>query len=282
MTTRAAITDPKRPILRYHGGKWKLAPTIVELMPAHSTYVEAFGGGASVLLRKPRSRLEVYNDLDDELTNLFSVLRSNPDDLARAVALTPFARTEFSAAYAPTCDQIERARRTLIRSHMGFGSNGVHKSTGFRAAGLRAGSLPVHNWQSLPDVVLDTAARFCGVVIENRPAIDVMLANDEPGAVHYVDPPYPHETRNAGSDYRFELTDDDHRSLLEAIQALRGRVILSGYACHLYDTELRGWNRIEKEVRADKALRRTEVIWMNFDHQNAGLYDGLWRNEVET
>lgn len=269
-------TTTKRPVLRYHGGKWLMTPWIIEHMPTHAAYVECFGGGASVLLRKPRVQLEVYNDLDDELTNLFAVLRTDADSLAEAVALTPFARTEFAYAYEATEDPLERARRTLIRSHMGHGSNGVHQSTGLRAAGMRAGTLPVHNWQRMPEVIKATAERFKGVVIENRPAIDVMQMNDGPTTLHYVDPPYPFGTRGAGKDYRHELSDSEHADLLAALQALQGKVILSGYACDLYDATLGDWHRVEKEVRADKALKRTEVLWMNFDPRKPELRDGLW------
>lgn len=280
-----ATNEIKRPILRYHGGKWLLAPWIINHMPTHSAYVECFGGGGSVLLRKGRVQLEVYNDLDDELTNLFAVLRKDAARLAETIALTPFARTEFADAYEPADEPIERARRTLIRSHMGHGSNGVHKTTGFRAAGMRAGTLPVHNWQRMPEVIKATAERFKGVVIENRPAIDVMQMNDGLATLHYVDPPYVFGTRGAGKDYRHELSDSEHIELLDALKALTGKVMLSGYGCDLYDDALCGWHRIEKEVRADSALPRTEVLWMNFDPTKPEIRDGLWavsaRKDVE-
>lgn len=241
-----------------------MADKIVGLMPAHDRYVEPFGGGAAVLLAKPRARLEVYNDLDGEMVTLFRVLREQPDDLAAAVALTPFARSEHEEAYTDADTDLERARRVLIRSHFGRGSSGIHRSTGFRAAGLRARTLPVHGWASLPETIRNAAERMRGVVIERRPAVQVMQAHDDPATAHYVDPPYLPETRDRGSDYRHEMTLKDHIDLLKALRALRGAVILSGYASDLYDEALHNWRRIEIKARADRAAERTEIIWCNF------------------
>lgn len=88
-----------RPLLRYHGGKWKLAPWIISHMAEHKTYVEPFGGGGSVLIRKPRAYAEVYNDLDGDVVNLFRVARDRGEELRQALALTPFARGEFDISY---------------------------------------------------------------------------------------------------------------------------------------------------------------------------------------
>lgn len=86
----------KRPPLRYHGGKWRIAPWIISHMPDHRAYVEVFGGAAGVLLRKERSTVEVWNDLDSQVFNFFRVLRDQDAcfELVRLVALTPFSRQE--------------------------------------------------------------------------------------------------------------------------------------------------------------------------------------------
>lgn len=251
-------------LVRYHGGKVRIAPKIVSLFPGHDCCVEPFGGGAAVLLSKPRARLEVYNDLDGDMVALFRTLRDAPDRLADAVALTPFARAEHEEAYQETSCDVERARRVLIRSHFGHGSSGIHRATGFRAAGLRAGTLPVHGWMSLPETIRVAAERMRGVVIERRPAVQVMQAHDGVQTVHYVDPPYLPETRDKGRDYRHEMTIPEHEEMLGAITALRGSVVLSGYASSLYDEALKDWRRIEIKARADKAGERTEVLWCNF------------------
>lgn len=251
-------------LLRYHGGKVRIAPKLISLFPAHDAYVEPFGGGAAVLLAKPASRLEFYNDLDGDMVAFFRALRESPDKLAENIALTPWSREEHELAYQPCNEDLERARRVLIRSHFGHGSSGIHRSTGFRGAGLRARTLPIHTWQSMPEVIRNMAERVKQVVIENRPALDVMRQNDAPVALHYVDPPYLPETRDKGRDYRHEMTHDDHVNLLEGLRELRGRVLLSGYQSKMYDHILNDWRRMEIRTKADKALDRTEVVWMNY------------------
>ena len=260
------MNTPTRPVLRWHGGKWRLAPWIVSLMPPHQVYVEPFGGAASVLLRKPRAKSEIYNDLDSAVVNLFRVLRGpDADRLIREVALTPFARAEFEVAYQPAGCPLEQARRLLIRSHMGFGSNGHERPTGFRGKAYRAGKLPQHDWRDLPDVIAAVVDRLHGVVIESADARAVMARYDEPAALHYVDPPYLPETRDSGGDYAHELSVSDHADLLDFLRTLTGRVILSGYPSALYDNALPGWTRLERAHLADGARKRTEVVWCNFD-----------------
>src|SRR5882757_5330119 len=98
-----------RPALRYHGGKWLMAPFIIRHFPAHRIYVEPFGGGASVLIRKARSYAEIYNDLDDEVVNVFRVLRDQGPQLREALQLTPFARSEYVMAGESSEDPVEQA-----------------------------------------------------------------------------------------------------------------------------------------------------------------------------
>lgn len=270
-----------RPVLRWHGGKYLLAPWIISHFPAHQVYVEPFGGAASVLLRKRRAYSEVYNDLDDELVNLFGVLRGGASQqLVDALRLTPFARSEFAMAYEASADPVERARRMIIRSYMGFGNTGaLGRSTGFRADSNKSGSTPAHDWANYPDALPAIIERLRGVVIENRPAIDVMRAHDRPEALHYVDPPYVPDTRSQGNPwcvkhkYRHELSIADHAELLEFLRSLQGKVVLSGYPSPLYDEALTGWRRIERAALADGALPRTEVLWLNFDALRWDLFD---------
>lgn len=258
------MNAPSRPLLRWHGGKWKLAPWIISHFGEHRCYVEPFGGGASVLLRKPRSHAEVYNDLDGEAVNLFNVARERGEELTRVLRLTPFARAEFREAYEASDDPLERARRLLIRSFMGFGSNGHERLTGFRSNSSRSGTTPARDWHNYPEVLPVIIERLQGVVIENRDAVKVMADHDGPATLHFLDPPYLPETRDRGADYAHEMTVEDHCRLLRCVRGLHGMVILSGYPSEIYDSELGGgWSRVARKALADGARSRVEALWLN-------------------
>jgi DNA adenine methylase len=263
-----------RPVLRYHGGKWRLGPWLLGFFPPHRIYVEPFGGGGSVLMLKERSYAEVYNDLDDEMVNLFRVLRDqdSAEQLAAALYLTPFSRTEFVESYRPDDSPVEIARRTLVRSFMGFGTTTLRKNrTGFRAKALRQSQPAQADWANYPGHVSTFVERLRGVVIEHRDALEVIAQQDSDETLIYADPPYPHSTRSAvqwpshnDTAYSHEMTDEDHRALAAVLHDCDGMVVLSGYACQLYDRELfADWERHERKALADGGRLRTEVVWLN-------------------
>lgn len=263
---------PNRPAMRWHGGKWLLAPWIISHFPAHRTYVEPFGGAASVMLRKPRSYAEIYNDLDDEAVNLFRVLRSDRSaELVEKLRLTPFARAEFSAAYEPSEDPVERARRLVSRSFMGFGGDAVrNRTTGFRNDSNRSGGPPAKDWANYANSLPSLIERLRGVVIECRPAEYVIEKYDAPNTVFYVDPPYVHSSRDiSGSGrlprhtYEYEMSDYDHLQLLKQLRSVDGMVVLSGYQSELYSEHLSDWRKVTRAALADGARERTEVLWLN-------------------
>jgi DNA adenine methylase len=262
----------KRPVLRYHGGKWMLAPWIIQHFPAHRIYVEPYGGAASVLMRKPRSYAEVYNDLDGEIVNVFRVLRDTDlaKELERLLRLTPFARDEFEESYIPVPDPVEQARRTIIRAFMGFGSNAHNKPTGFRSNAHRSGTTPAHDWMHYPALIVDFMERLTGVAIENKSAVDLIPQHDSSATLFYVDPPYVLSSRDSGDDYRFEMTDDDHRKLSEVLHSVQGMVVLSGYDCELYQELYKDWHKVTRKAHADWGRPRTECLWISPTAQ-AGL-----------
>jgi DNA adenine methylase len=259
-----------RPVLRYHGGKWKLAPWIISHFPEHRVYVEPFGGGASVLLRKKRSYAEIYNDLDGELVNLFTVVRDRGGELIDKLKATPFARKEYRLSFDMCEDPLEQARRTAIRSFMGFGSNALCRAiqSGFRSNSNRSGTTPAHDWVNYLNTLKPIIDRLMGVVLEHRDAAEIIMRHDSRDALHYCDPPYPHETRSAlmhgNHGYNYEMTTEQHREIATVLRSVKGMVVVSGYPCDLYDRELYSdWQRVEVPHLADGARKRTEVLWLN-------------------
>lgn len=254
----------KRPIIRWHGGKWRLAPWIISNFKEHRIYTEAFGGGASVLLRKPRSYSEIYNDLDGEIVNVFNIVRDRGGELKRYLELTPFSRVTFKSAYNTSEDTLIKAAQTIIKSYMGFGSDSIRHVSGFRANSNRSGTTPAHDWVNYPLQILNFIERLRGVIIESRPAIDILNQHDSLNTLHYVDPPYVHSTRQSSKRYAFEMTDEQHVELSKTLKRLKGNVIISAYPSKLYNDLYSDWRKIKKVALADGAKKRIELLFLNF------------------
>nr|WP_244922791.1 DNA adenine methylase [Xenorhabdus cabanillasii] len=215
---------------------------------------------------------EVYNDLDQELFNLFLVLRDKEQSkrLHELCQLTPYSRDEFALGYEPATDFVERARRMIVRSAMGFSGGAAcgHK-TGFRCDAKRPSATHAHVWKKYPAVIKWVCARLRGVNIENRPAVDCIQYHDSLNTLFYVDPPYLHNTRNlnlSGSVYKYEMTEDEHVYLLSTLKNCDGMVVLSGYDSALYNDLLPGWRKEEKTARisAGKGTGlKTECLWIS-------------------
>ncbi|MDQ3804294.1 MAG: DNA adenine methylase [Acidobacteriota bacterium] len=275
----AAEATPTRPVLRYHGGKFGkagvLADWILAHVPPHECYVEPFGGGASVLLRKPRTPNEVYNDLYGEVCTLFRVLR-DPElcaSLVRSVSLTPFSEAELRSCFGPPdglCE-VEAARRLLVRSWMTIGHDAAtsYRHSGFRGGTKTAVRDPGLDWRGLPESLARAADRLQGVHVYERPYEYVLNKYDGPRTAFYVDPPYLRETRSAAhrGAYAVEMDGPAHERLAARLHALEGMVTLSGYDSDLYRSLYPGWRRVERKVfangRGGVKPGRTEVLWLN-------------------
>jgi len=211
--------------------------------------------------------------LDGDIVNLFRVLQDTESRsrLTELLVFTPYSRDEFELSWQPTNNPIERARRTIIRAQMGFGSAGATKgTTGFRIDTKRQYGTAQALWAEYPESLAAVGQRLTGVLIENRPAIKVMRAHDGVDTLHYVDPPYMHSTRYRGAVhgqyYRHEMKDEEHQDLLNALLELDGMVLLSGYPCGLYEEALQGWTMFITSARISAgrgSSTRTECIWLN-------------------
>lgn len=265
-----------KPLMRYHGSKWKIAPWVISHFPEHNTYVEAFGGSASVLLRKPISNNEVYNDINNEVVTLFRVLRDNKAaaELAKMVTLTPYSRVEFEMAQLPADSDIEVARRLLVRANMAFGSGGAtYQVGGFRTYTNRPGKSLAAHWRETEEKIIMVANRLANVIVENKDAASLINEHARKETLFYLDPPYLHNTRNAAPEaYKDEMTDEEHLALLLIIKSLaeadKGMFVLSGYASEMYDDTLlnNGWRKQSRQVSASGrsgGIVRTECLWLS-------------------
>ncbi len=281
------------PPICYFGGKTILAPRIVRLLPRHDHYVEPFCGSLAVLLAKPPSVMETVNDLDGDLMTFWRVLRDNPDELARACALTPHSRAEHQAAYNRTaCDDLERSRRLWVTLTQGRG--GIPRRSGWRHYVKPSGntSMPAY-LTSYIDRMATVAERLQAVSLECLPALELIATyGREPDVLLYVDPPYLGSSRSSAGDprngtnrYIHEmLNEDDHRELAAALTDCRAAVVLSGYPSALYDHLYDGWYRAEFTTGTGQSARgewstRTEVLWSN---RPLGQQPALWDTGAES
>lgn len=269
--TKGSLHKTLRPPVKWHGGKHYLSRQIVDCFPPHDTYVEPFGGAASVLLNKPPCPVEVYNDLDCRITRLFRVLRDHGDELRRLLSLTPYSEIEFRNAAEPAEDEIEQARRDFVRWRLSLGGRG--DSFSFTLHRVRRDMADVvSGFLSMIDEQLPLVVeRLRRVEIVCRPAVDVINTWDRPSTLIYCDPPYLPTTRqeNSRNVYGQEMTENDHRQLARVLNSCSSKVVLSGYPSDLYDELYSGWNRTEFDIANHAAggktkQRKRECLWMNY------------------
>lgn len=263
----------KRIAFGWYGGKFSHLDWLLPLLPEAHHYCEPFAGSAAVLLNRSPAPVETYNDIDGEVVNFFQVLREDPEDLTRLIALTPFSREEFYLAVTSTgsgLSRLERARRFYVRARQARTGLAQTATLG-RWANCkntsRAGmSGVISRWFGGIESLSEIGARLLRVQIENRPATDVIRLYDGPGTLFYCDPPYLHETRGDTKAYGFEMDEEHHRDLAVTLHRISGKAAISGYRCALMDKLYKGWRRFDadgKHCHSIKQLRR-ECVWMNY------------------
>jgi DNA adenine methylase len=261
----------------WFGGKGHLSAWIASHLPKHDTYVEPYGGAASVLFAKEPAPIEVWNDLHGDLANLFRVLRDSPDELERRVTLTLHSRGEYEHAVRilnnpAITDPHDRAVAFFIGMNQGFGGTQPTLGRWAKSKGQRLSNGMGNNtaqWWRKVAFIGDWHERLARVQIENRDALSVMRDYDSESTAFYLDPPYPRATRvQSANAYRYEMDDSAHQQLVDVALSLRGAVVLSGYNTPIY-TELgrAGWQRVARSVHARGAggiggKGRTEFLWI--------------------
>lgn len=262
-----------KPILKYPGAKWTLAPWIVSHFLPHKHYIEPFAGSAAVFFCKPPEQHEVLNDLNEHIVNFFTVLRTRGDELAREVMLSPFSEAEYNRIERNLSDgdELERARRFVVRSWQAHGGT-IYQVSGWKHNGLNGNVYPPKLWKKIPERLMIAAGRLQNAEIRCKPALEIINYYNTPDCLLYVDPPYHMETRGRKY-YSHEMNNQDHIELLEALQAHKGIIVLSGYDHPLYEEMLASWSRFTTPSVTEHGNIRDEVLWINrtFNKYQQGL-----------
>ncbi len=209
----------KSPIA-YFGGKSRLAPVIIKQIPKHVCYVEPFAGGAWVFFKKPESRVEVLNDRDNNIVNLYRVIQHHPEEFLRQFKTLYVSRRIFDLLKRTddeTLTDINRAVKWFYIIKTAFAGKGVGSNFGYGTS--RPSSL---NLVDLEPAVLDIHWRLARVTIENLPYDDILGRYDRPHTFFYLDPPY-----YGMKVYRYNFEAADFDALAAALKGLKGRFLMS-------------------------------------------------------
>lgn len=180
-----------------------------------------FAGSGAVFYNKRPGAVETINDLDGDIVNLFRVLRDNPKELKRLLTLTPYSREEYDRSFEPCEDPLERARRYMVRTTQAIGAKMSNKCGWRNHKQMKIGGAAC-KWAGITDTIDAAAKRLRGdtthlVQIESMDALRLIERYNNSDVLMYLDPPYVLDSRRSGKLYRHEMSDDDHRRLLELI-----------------------------------------------------------------
>ncbi|GGB41533.1 DNA methyltransferase [Lentibacillus populi] len=272
----------KSPLI-WFGGKANMADSIISLMPEHKCYVEPFGGAAHVLASKPKSKVEVYNDINGDAVNFLMVLRKDPDKLYDACSTLPYSRYLYELWQDELFDQrrnggdmcdFDRAVKFFYVNRCAINGGGQNHKSGWKHSAH-------HNtpgvYQQVCKRIVTFAERLKGVIIDCDDFSKVIQTYDDKDSLFYVDPPYfGNESR-----YKGGFQEKDHRYLAALLNRINGKAIVSYYDHDLIDKLYPGWNRLEIKTKKtmistkDGYMRpdATELLLMNFEDSQMNLFE---------
>ena len=250
------------PLFFYAGSKATLARWHVMLFPRVQRYVSVFGGLGCELIYRERTGMEVLNDLDSDIHNMFSVIRDprKCEELRRLLLWTPDGRQQFDDCkqLLDDPDPVRRAWAFLTVACTGDMRTYVRRRSWYNSKHLLC---------SLPERLDWWHDRLRRVKLECLPWQDVIDRYDRDGTLMYLDPPYHPDTRSsAGALYRYELSAQDHVDLLLRLRRCRARVLICGYPHPTYDNLLSDWVQLETSCKCVMGSRgpRSERVWLNY------------------
>ncbi len=266
---------------RWYGAKGWLVKHLLPL-PEHHTYVEVFGGAATLLFAMEPSPVEVYNDIDGGLVNFFRVLQDkygfadDGDLLHDLLMMTPHSREEYLFCRKhwndEGIDEVEKARRFFVVMHQSF-SGGTTAGWRFCKTDTSSGmSAATNRWLSAIDRLPEAIQRLRRVQIDGEDFTKIINRYDKPETLFYLDPPYIHSERVDKKSYDNEMDNLAHQALVDALLPIEGMAILSGYEHEIYQPLAdAGWrkrriSRANMAARVKKGGNRAKVeecVWFS-------------------
>lgn len=261
-----------RAVFRYPGSKWSIADWIISHFPdgyEKMLYLEPFFGSGAVFFNKRPGEVETINDIDSDVVNLFYILRDRPEDLKRALELTPYSREEYDLSFEPSEDPLEKARRFIVKTTQAIGAKLGHGKCGWRNHKTMKIGGTACKWAGITETIDEAASRLKGstsnlVQIEHMDAIRLIERYNTPEALIYIDPPYVRSSRKSGALYTHEMTDDDQNRLLNLIVKSKAKIIISGYDNELYNSALKDWETDTTMSQTTSTKMACEKIWLNY------------------
>jgi DNA adenine methylase len=269
------------PPIPYFGGKGHMVKKLIALVPPHKTYIEVFGGAASLLFAKDPVSVDVYNDVYHGVVNLYRVLRDPVkfQQFQRLAELTPYSREEqrfCCANWQHVANPVEKAYRFYVMARMSFSGRISNKKAqwSFAVGATASGkAMTCQGYLSAVKRLSRIHQRLQSVQIESATFYKIIPRYDTLESFFYLDPPYVPGTRGEPG-YKHEMTEKDHQLLVSLLLGLKGFALLSGYLHPVYQRlTKKGWTLIKVKVKDYSSLRkgsgtgkaRTECLWMNYD-----------------
>jgi DNA adenine methylase len=272
----------------YVGGKFFMLDVILKLIPEHEVYVEPFGGSAKVLLNKTPSDMEIYNDYDKRIANLFYVVAFKFEEFYEKINRLVFSRAlakqffdGFHNAKLNELGDVDLAVETYYLLRVSFSAK--INSSSFKVSYKQKKNEAKIFFNTLFELE-QIHNRLKNVIIESLDFRDLLnRVIHRENVFIYLDPPY----YSVEHYYNIEFTEQDHKDLLNLLKQAKAKWLLSGYANPLYDEELKDFYRIEvpavkhlygitmynQAIERPKAL---EVLWANYDITRQETK--LWKN----
>lgn len=264
-----------RPLVKYHGGKGRLHQWVISQFPPHHTYIEPFGGAASVLLNKPSSQVEIYNELEPDMFNLMYIIKTDFDAFLAGVSAFVYSKPVFleqKSLHKANQFDSELSRAVCFYAVKRMSRGGLCQRFSWSDRIYSTGPAEEHCWNTALGNLSKVRDRLLSVEIQNQNAFDLIpkYIND-PDCLLYLDPPYLTSTRNFKKAYNFECSVQEHERLASLLKNASAKVILSGYGSALYDKWFSGWSKSIKDVanhasqyNGKEKVRKQETLWMNY------------------